>query len=678
MLPDTIRPLEALASNLWWCWDANARAMWASIDPHRWRNSHHNPTALLAEVEPERWAELAASPDFTAAVHRVHEAFQAYMSRPTWYGNHTSAPQQVAYFSMEFGLHASLRTYSGGLGVLAGDHIKSASDLGLPFTGVSLLWNHGYFKQVIDDGRQLAAPHPNRLERLPVQPCLDARGRQRSVDVVIGREVAHARLFELHVGRTRLILLDTDHAANPPQLRGLTHQLYGGDDRTRIQQEVLLGIGGVKALRALGVDADVFHLNEGHCAFAALELLREQTARHVSWPKALESVRSRCRFTTHTPVPAGHDRFPFALVDETLGRWEAASGWLQGTIMDLGREHPGDWDEPLVMTVLALRLASATNGVSERHGEVSRDMWEHLWPTHTAPEVPIGHITNGVHTGTWMAGAIQRLFDEHLPGWRSNLADPEFWADGCAAIPDEVLWQTRSDLRANLCQFIENRTGVRFDPHEPTVGFARRFATYKRGDLLFSDPDRLAALLERFPLQVVFSGKAHPRDIPGQDMLARVIRWSDDRRFRGRVAFLPDYDMHIGAQLTRGVDVWLNNPRRPREASGTSGQKVCLNLGLNLSVLDGWWMEGYDGTNGWAIGDTHVAADDAAMDAEDAEALYRTLEDQVARDWNDRDGSGIPRAWVQRIRRCLATCVWRFSAERMVRDYITEVYTPQP
>ena len=674
MLPPALAPLAHLARNLWGSWTPDAAALWRDADAMRWDRHRQNPLAMLQDVEPARWSALAQDPAYVARVQAVHAAFEAYLSDGGWQARRGVPGTPVAYFSMEFGLHTSLRIYSGGLGVLAGDHLKSASDLGIPLTAVGLFYHQGYFRQVVDDGVQVAAYVPARLDRLPLEPVLDAAGQRVSVTVPIGEHDAIAIAWRVPVGRISLYLLDVDHPANPEPIRQLTRTLYGGDESMRIAQEALLGIGGVRLLRALDVQAEVFHMNEGHCAFVPVELMREATEAGASLSAAVGATRRRCVFTTHTPVPAGHDRFPAALVTRTLGRYEASTGWPAGTLTDLGRVQPGNASETLCMTVLALRTAHATNGVAAKHGEVSRQMWHALWPDRAVADVPIGHITNGVHPFGWMSDRAQALFDRHVPGWRSEPWREDVWSSGVATIDDATLWATRNALRADLAGFLSQRQGLQLDPTALTIGFARRFATYKRGDLLFRDPDRLAALLSGpLPVQIVYSGKAHPRDAAGQAVLANVLRWSEDPRFRGRVFFVEDYDMEVGAALTSGVDVWLNNPRRPQEASGTSGQKVTLNLGLNLSVLDGWWIEGFDGTNGWAIGPDDVAHDQQ-MDEDDAEALYTALESAVLPAWRNRGHDGVPTHWLAAVRRSTITCASRFNSHRMVKDYVEQLY----
>ncbi len=680
-LPEVLAPLKELSANLWWCWNHDAIALWRDLDPFRWDRSRQTPGVLLRDVEPSRLEELANDEDYVARVRAVHARLTEYLDdRSTWRDRAAPEVGLVAYLSMEFGLHQSLRIYSGGLGVLAGDHLKSASDLGLPLIGVTLFWKHGYFRQVLDDARQMAIYPENEPTLLGLQAVADDDGKVIEVSVPLGELAVTVRAWRLAVGRATLLMLDVDHDGNPASVRNLTHHLYGGDHHTRIRQEAVLGLGAVRMIRAMGLEPQTWHLNEGHCAFATLELLREKTAAGLPLQKALE-VREQVVFTTHTPVPAGHDRFSWDEVNPVFGAWEAENGWRRGQIMDLGRERPGDWNDTLCMTVLALRMSRAANGVSALHGEVSRQMWKHLWPTREAATVPIGHVTNGVHPHTWMSAPAAAVFDEFLSaGWRDRFWDTAFWGDEMANVPDEMLWQLRRVLRTRLADRIRTTMGRNFRDDALTLGFARRFATYKRGDMLFSDPDRLEAVLTGpHPVQIVFSGKAHPKDIPGQAILARVVRFSEDRRFRDRIAFVEDYDMAIGAALTSGADVWVNNPRRPQEASGTSGQKVPLNGGINLSILDGWWPEAFDGTNGFAIGDETEYADQAAQDEADAESLYVQLEQGIVPEWSDRDPSGLPRRWLARVRRSMATCIPAFSSHRMVRDYVRDYYRlPSP
>ncbi len=647
--------LSALAHNLWWSWDSEATELWNSLDPKVWRAVDHDPVLLLDQIDTD-----ALPAETTARVAAIAGRMQAYLADPGWAASGVPGLDGVAYLSMEFGLHESIPLYSGGLGVLAGDHLRSASDLGLPLTGIGLLWRQGYFRQSIDGGEQVARYAPLDVERSAIQR-VHRGGRPLDITVPIGVETCTLAVWRLDVGRVPLYLFDADNDANPAAFRALTQRLYGGDHADRIRQEVLLGLGAVRLLRALDLNPSAIHMNEGHCAFAALQAAADQLTEHDSWLAACEAIRSRFVFTTHTPVPAGHDRFGWSDVDAVLGGWRQELDLPDGAFMDLGRVDPKDLSEPLCMTVLALRLSAAANGVSKLHGAVSRKMWDDKWP--------IGHITNGVHSVFWVSRPTRDLFDAHLGAWRDRPWDTSLWA-GVDAIPDAAIEGMRDQNRQALIDLVLARTGVALDPQRLTVGFARRFAPYKRGDLIFSDPARLEALLER-GMQIVYAGKAHPRDRLGQELVARVVAFTQDPRFAGRVVLIPDYDIEVGRAITAGADVWLNNPRRPREASGTSGQKVVYNGGLNLSVLDGWWDEGYDGTNGWAIGDGREWADIAAGDAADAESLYQLLEDEVLPQWRDR------KAWLARIRRNWITCAPAFSSHRMVRDYALQLYLPR-
>ncbi len=653
--------LDDLAHNLWWCWNPDAADLFRALDPERWTELHHNPVHLLAEISDETL--VARCPPQRLA--GVEQDFHAYLTATdTWAArNVPKLVDPVCYFSMEFALHESLPIYSGGLGVLAGDHVKSSSDLGLPFVAVGLLYREGYFKQVIEYGGQVPAYPKVPLEVLPL----------KKLDIVVqvphGRSSYAATAWEIQVGRVRLLLLDSDLPQNAMEHRQLSRHLYGGDDAMRIRQEVLLGIGGMRLLRALGIQPGVVHMNEGHCAFAVLELVREGIAAGLDTDAALAAARASCVFTTHTPVPAGHDRFDWEIKNSALSGMRVSMGLPEGALMDLGRVTPGDISESLCMTVLALRGSRSANGVSKLHGEVSREMWTALWPKTPVADVPIAHVTNGVHVPSWIHPKVAATLDRVSPGWRRGEAVD------LAAASDHELWALRTDLRYELVGYARRRTGHKtLISQALCIGFARRFAPYKRGNLLFSDPDRLARLLFRHPIQLFFAGKAHPRDHAGQDIIREVLKWTRDERFRGRVVFLPDYDMELGRRLTQGVDLWLNLPRRPREASGTSGMKVPLNLGVNASVLDGWWPEVYDGTNGFAVGEARDYATTAEQDADDAESLFRILEDQVVPEYFDRDAHGIPRAWVQRMRRSLETCLQQFHTDRMVAEYASRFY----
>jgi starch phosphorylase len=692
--------LWELARNLKWTWSPEVTALFRDLEPVRWRVLGHNPIALLSEFPldllEQRVNQLSLQSTINYAYRRLREYVQ---SEETWGAIRTGVlrVRPVAYFSAEFGLHESLPIYSGGLGVLSGDHLKSASDLGIPLVAVGLFYSQGYFHQWLDsNGWQQEESLAADVRQLPMEPAIGADGRPAAVQISTRTGGIAARVWKLQVGRVALYLLDSDVPGNHPEDRELTGHLYGGDSRTRIRQELLLGVGGMQALRVLGIDPGVIHLNEGHSAFAPLEAIRAQMASEgLSFGEALKQVASRTVFTTHTPVPAGHDRFPADLVEEHLGPLRDALGLSPQALLGLGRVSPADGGEAFCMTVLALKLSRHANAVSALHGGVSRVMWTGLWPGRSEEEVPIGHITNGVHAPSWLAPAMHDLYDRHLsPGWRKRSGEPDLWA-GIASVDDAELWETHQVLKARLVEFVRRRVARqrerRGEPAEAiaaarqacslgalTIGFGRRFATYKRASLMMRALDRLAALVNnpKAPVQLLFAGKAHPRDDPGKSVLRDIARLNADPRFAGRVLFLEDYDIDVGRHLVQGVDVWLNTPRRPLEASGTSGMKVVLNGGLNLSVLDGWWAEAYDGANGFAIGrgEAHVSAD--VQDARDADDLFRVLEQEVIPLYYDRDLDGLPRGWIARMKRAIRTLGWRFNSDRMVMDYVQRCYLP--
>ncbi len=692
--------LSELSHNLWWAWNPQIIKLFRDLDPEAFRASNHNPIATLAGFSSEHVAALSADAALRARVDAAHRELRDYLgAAKTWASTHAGPlrVRPVAYFSAEFGIHESLPIYSGGLGVLAGDHLKSASDLGLPLVAVGLFYRESYFRQRLDrDGWQHAEYVRSPSELLPAKPALTPLGTPIVVEVPLSREVLRAQVWEIAVGRNKLLLLDTDVDGNSEENRQLAARLYFGDQRVRIRQELLLGVGGIRALRAAGIHWGGLHLNEGHSAFATLEytrLLMEQTG--ADFRTCAQEVAQSTVFTTHTPVDAGHDRFPPELVDDHLEPLRRSLGLSQQDFLGLGRIRSEDHREALCMTVLAFKMSRYANGVSALHGRITRKSWQVLWPHHREDEVPVGHITNGVHVRTWLAPAMQDLYNRHIgPDWRNHLADPTMWSRIDNA-PDAELWETHRMLKAALVRFVrrkvtEQRTraghgadviaaaGAALDPEALTIGFARRFATYKRASLIFSDFPRLKKILTdaKRPVQLVFSGKAHPADRPGQEVLRHVHEVTFSTELRDRVIFIEDYDINVGRHLVQGVDVWLNNPRRPQEASGTSGQKVLLNGGLNLSVLDGWWGEAYDGLNGFAIGDgiTHVNTDE--QDRRDSSSLYDTLENLVVPLYYDRDGEGVPRGWVERMKRTIRTLGWRFNTDRMVIDYTRECYMP--
>jgi glycogen phosphorylase len=689
----------ALAKNLWWSWHPEVVSLFREIDPIKWRKVDHNPIVLLSEMTPEQLGERAAEMVLYTRINQAHRRLKEYLTntRMTWGARETGVlgSRPVAYFSAEFGLHESVPIYSGGLGVLSGDHIKSASGLGVPLVAIGLFYDQGYFKQQLDgSGYQQEEYQDTRVENLPMDPALGADGKQITVTIDTRNGALIAKVWLMYVGRVKLYLLDCDVEGNSPQDRELTSRLYGGDVRTRIRQELVLGVGGVKALRALGIMPGVYHLNEGHSAFAPLEVVRERMADDgLTFDEALREVAHRTVFTTHTPVPAGHDRFDSGLIEEHLGPLRDKLGISPAQLMGLGRVEPQNEHEPFCMTVIGLKLSRRANAVSSLHGHVSRRMWAHLWPWRVEEEIPIGHITNGVHIPTWLAYPMHLLYDRALRSeWTSWLGEAKAWQNLYDVDPGE-LWETHSDLKNRLLDFVRRRVGRQrrrrnesdeaieaartiFDPNALTIGFARRFATYKRADLFFRALDELSELMNdsQRPVQFIFAGKAHPADEPGKQLIKKVENLRHDRRFAGKIVFIEDYDINVARHLVQGVDVWLNTPRRPKEASGTSGMKAVLNGGLNLSILDGWWAEAYNGKNGFAIGDGRQHVDDEKTDARDAQNLLKVLREEVIPLYYDRDADGLPRQWIDMMVESIATLAPRFSAHRMVQDYVTKCY----
>jgi starch phosphorylase len=691
---------RALARNLWWSWDNDATEIFRELSPGRWRELEHNPIVMLDEMSMHDLEQRAQEMVLHGRINHAYRRLQEYRAaRNTWGARHAGVlwARPVAYFSAEFGIHESLPIYSGGLGVLAGDHIKSASDLGIPLVGVGLFYGQGYFHQRLDlDGWQHEEYITNEPGSLTVEPALDRSGQPLVIHVDTRQGAIHARVWRLAVGRNTLYLLDANVDGNRPEDRELTARLYGGDHRTRIRQELLLGVGGVKALRALGISPSVLHLNEGHSAFAALEVIHHRmTMEGIDFEQALRRVAQNVVFTTHTPVPAGHDRFSAELIEEHLGPLRDRLGLAHEALLALGRVDPYNINEDFCMTVLALKASRRANAVSCLHGQVSREMWKPLFQTRTEDEVPIGHITNGVHVFTWLATPMHELYDRHLgPNWVHESGEPQTW-EQIDEVSDAELWETHQTLKSRLIDFVRRRGSRearrRGEPSSHvsqlsrslsmdalTIGFARRFATYKRADLIFSDIERIAELAgnARTPIQFVFAGKAHPHDQPGKQILQRISRLTRDPRFAGKLVFVEDYDINTCRHFVQGVDVWLNNPRRPLEASGTSGQKVVLNGGLNLSILDGWWAEAYEGNNGFAIGEGYTHADTHVCDSRDGESLFRVLCDEVLPCYYTRDRDGLPREWIGRMKRAIRTLGWRFNANRMVTDYVMKCYVP--
>ena len=696
-LPPGLIRLAELSQNLWWSWKLEARQLFELIDPTLWYFTHHNPVRLLAEVTPERLQQLAHDPTFIRHYSAVIRTFDEYLlGTGTWFGKTYGRPQSpsIAYFSAEFGMHISIPIYSGGLGILAGDHCKEASDLGVPLVGIGFMYPQGYFHQrITPEGWQEAAYAPFKREESPIRPALTPDGTLCKISVVMGDRTVTAQVWKVDVGRVALYLLDTDVPENTPENRGLSARLYGGDQEIRLCQEILLGIGGVRMLRALGIAPTVFHANEGHSAFLTLERIRELVQKGSSHAEASELVRESTVFTTHTPVPAGHDIFPHYLMDRYFaGYWEQL-GLTRDEFLRLG-ETPESRGQGFNMTALAIRQAAHVNGVSREHGRVSRDMWHHMWPGLAADLVPIQSVTNGIHAPTWIGPDMSQLYSKFLgPDWAERCDDQAMW-QRVSDIPDGELWAVRKTMKRKLMRFIRERArtgwingqlqtsqviarGTLLDPETLTLGFARRFATYKRATLLFRDLERLKRLLQNHwrPVQVVFAGKAHPADEPGRYFIHEVVNFCNDHKLGGHVAFLEDYDMHMAKFLVQGVDIWLNTPRFPLEASGTSGMKAALNGVINCSLLDGWWKEGYNGANGWGIAPLPPSADQHQQDEHDAEELYRLLEEEVVPLYYQRDLDGTPRGWLQMVKECIRTVAPQFCTTRMVKDYVETMYS---
>lgn len=706
-LPFPLKRLADMAYNYWWSWTGDRLSLFRNIDPQKWHESKHNPVAVLQSTSYVRLTQLANDPIYIKRVKELADRFDRYMNeKDTWASRvapEITSKNPVAYFCAEFGIHESLPIYSGGLGILAGDHLKSASDLGVPLVGVGLLYRQGYFSQRLNRyGWQEEKYDDNPFDRMPVELLKNEQGQPITIDMEIRQRIVKAQIWLARVGRVNLYLLDTAREDNDPIDRWLTGHLYGGNQDTRIAQEVLLGIGGVKALTALGIKPSVYHMNEGHAAFCTLEIVREEIQRTgKSFYDVEATVRKACVFTTHTPVPAGHDAFSPDLMDSYFAHYWPQLGLSREQFLALGARRLGDPWEPFGMTVLALRMSRAANGVSKLHGEVSRKMWNILYPDKAEDKVPIDHITNGVHARTWTAPLMADLYCEYLgEDWSTTCADKKMWAQ-VDEIPDEEIWWRHQMLKERLISHTRSRIKISrerrgeppeyiqiadslLDPNVLTIGFARRFSPYKRGHLLIRDPERALRIFgnpER-PVQIIFAGKSHPADEEGKRIIQRLMEWCKHPAIRDRVAFIEDYDIYTGQKLVQGVDVWLNNPRRPLEASGTSGQKVCFNGGINCSVLDGWWCEGYEadadgkGINGWAIGEDAHTSDQELQDRIDSESLYRLLEEEIVPLYYHQDEKGIPHGWVKMMKASIKTNSPLFNTDRMIADYVLQMYAP--
>ncbi|RDI95632.1 alpha-glucan family phosphorylase [Meiothermus sp. QL-1] len=685
-LPEPLRGLRELAYNLWWSWNPEAQQLFETINPSHWKRFRANPVRALLEADPARLAALAENAAYVGAVQATVARFQQYCS------SRSKRPPRVAYFSMEYGFHESLPIYSGGLGILAGDHIKSASDLGLDLIGVGLFYHEGYFRQELTpEGQQREVYEELRAEELPLQPVLKD-GKPIKVGVEFPERMVYITAYRLEVGTIPVYLMSTRLPENRPEDQALTARLYAPGQEMRIEQEMILGIGGVRLLRALGIEPEVWHMNEGHAAFLGLERIREKVAAGYSFAEALEATAAGALFTTHTPVPAGHDTFPFELVERYLGGWWEKLGISKEAFLALGREEKS-YGPVYSMSNLALHTSRAAGGVSALHGQVSRAMFQHLWKGLEPEEVPIGHITNGVHTLTFLHPEMHALYARAFPKtWAARLHDPAEWT--VERLEEDELWRVRNRLRARLIEEVRERLAEQrrrngelparvraaakvLDPSVLTIGFARRFATYKRAILMFADPERLVSIMNGpLPVQFVFAGKAHPKDEPGKEFIKKLAEKIRSLGLEDRMILLENYDIGLARALVQGVDVWLNTPRRPMEASGTSGMKAALNGALNFSVLDGWWAEAFNTTNGWAIGDERSYESEEAQDHADAQSFYDTLQYEVIPLFYARGAVGTPSGWLAMVRDSIRTCGPIYSAQRMVSEYHQKFYTP--
>ena len=697
----TISACTKLSRNLWWSWDTDAKDLFKNLSPLLWERVNHNPVELLRHISTDE-LEARCSCELGDKVAQVSQRFDDYMSDTnTWAAAH--APElvsnPVAYFSAEFGIHESIRIYSGGLGILAGDHLKSASDLGINFVGISLFYKEGYFRQYLNhDGWQIEDYPLQYAESLPVEKVTTPDGKDLIIPITIAQSTIYVQAWSLKVGRAVLYLLDTNIPANESHYREICSRVYGGDQNMRINQEVLIGIGGVKLLEALNLKPAVYHMNEGHSAFLTIELLIKEISNGLTLEEAKEKVKASCVFTTHTPVPAGHDRFSRDMMHYTFDKYLTQSGIDLEEIMKLGAEEPGNTYGLFTMTVLALRLSRSANGVSKLHGEVSRDMWKHLYGTDDAKQVPIGHITNGIHTKSWSSGLTDRFWKKHAESMEELFSSRESAEAVLAKVSDSDLWCMRYRLKRNLIDFITQYLSNQlyhqhqYTPYKPadssrsvkstlspdvlTIGFARRFATYKRAPLVFQDIERLNAIVNNLsmPLQIIFAGKAHPHDDAGKEYIRQIVEFSRRPQFLGKVIFLENYNIGVAKRLVSGVDVWLNNPVRPMEASGTSGQKIVLHGGLNLSIMDGWWCEAYNGTNGWSIGNGEESDNYDEQYRLDANRLYEVLEHQIIPTYYDRNEHNIPVKWLKQVRNAIASIAPVYNTDRMVKEYTLRYY----
>ncbi|HHW23728.1 MAG TPA: glycosyltransferase family 1 protein [Clostridiaceae bacterium] len=696
-LPEKLSGLRDISYNLWWSWNIEAIDLFREIDLPLWEKLNRNPVRFLQEVSVRKLEEKLSDADFMKRYEKVVNDFNNYMNqKDTWFQiNYPDyKDEHIIYFSAEYGIHEVLPVYSGGLGVLSGDHCKTASDLGLPFTAIGLFYKQGYFEQRINsEGWQETHFTDLNYSQLPVSPVYDANGRPLTIYVELAGRVVYARIWCIKIGRVNLYLMDTDVPENNQYDRTLTERLYGGDRETRIQQEILLGIGGIRTLDALGIKGTVYHMNEGHSAFMALELARKLVMeKNMPFREAREIVYSSSVFTTHTPVPAGNDVFPLDMIDRYFSHYWGQLGLTRSEFISLGLK-PGD-SNVFNMAVLALNMSGKKNGVSKLHGAVSRSIYNPVWPDIPEDEVPITHVTNGIHTMTWLAPSFKYLFDKYLPSdWQNRLYDPAVW-EAVDKIPDEEIWKTHNVLKAKMIRFITeklkkqylhngyplhevNELDSQFDTNALTIGFARRFATYKRANLVFRNLARIEKILnnKNMPVQIIFAGKAHPADHPAHQIIKNIHDIARREGFRGKIFLLENYNMTVARHLVQGVDVWMNNPRRPLEASGTSGQKACINGVINFSVLDGWWCEGYNGMNGWVIGDDTPFENEQHQDDSDSKSLYDTLEREIIPLFYSRE-NGIPVGWVARMKESIKSLAPIYSTHRMVIEYTEKMYIP--
>jgi len=701
-IPEVLSPLIDIANNMWWCWNSEAVELFRRVDRDLWEENYHNPKGMLGAVGQKRLEKLSEDDSFISHMERVKAQLDKYMDMRTWYQDSCAdfVNEKFAYFSTEFAIHESIPIYSGGLGVLSGDHLKSASDMGLPLVGVGLLYRYGYFKQFLNfDGWQQEEYNENHFTRLPLEPVKNDDGTFLFIEIDMPKQKVYARVWKLQVGRVPLYLLDTDFNKNSDDVREITGELYGGDRDMRIRQEIVLGVGGTKLLKALKIDPAAIHINEGHSAFLLLEKMREYVEDEGLTPQAaFELVKSTCVFTTHTPVPAGNEMFTSDLVVKYFEPIFKKLGFTKEEFLALGsfpvkdiKSSPSDFS----MTILALRMTSKANGVSRLHATVAREMWQDIWTGLPRREVPITHITNGIHTNTWISYEFAGLFDRYLgSSWKDEPADHTIW-ERVAHIPDAELWRSHERRRERLVSFARSRLKSQLerrglshkitsysdevlDPEALTIGFSRRFASYKRGNLIFRDLDRIKKILTNkdFPVQIIIAGKAHPQDNIGKEIIKQIVQLANDPELRHKVVFLEDYDMNVAHYIVQGADIWLNNPLRPEEASGTSGMKAAVNGAINFSVLDGWWCEGYNGENGWIIGSIDRYPDREYQDEVESKAIYETLEKEIIPLFFTRGIDGIPRGWVQKMKRSMRTLGPVFNTNRMIEEYTKRFYIP--